>query len=44
LITFIVTIIPWLILIVPAIWLFVRLWRKWRRRRDARPRETAVQQ
>ena len=44
LITFIVTIIPWLILIVPAIWLFVRLWRKWRRRRDARSRETAVQQ
>jgi len=35
LISFVVTIIPWLILIIPAIWLFVRLWRKFRRKRAA---------
>jgi Domain of unknown function (DUF4349) len=37
LISFVVTIIPWLILIIPAIWLFVRLWRKFRRKRATLP-------
>jgi len=31
LITFIVTIVPWLILIVPLCWVLLRAWRRWRR-------------
>ncbi len=31
------TIIPWLVLILPACWLFVRIWREVRRRRSASP-------
>jgi len=34
LITTVVAIIPWLILIVPAVWLFVKVWRKWKARRS----------
>ena len=37
LITVIVSIIPWLILIVPAVWLLARAWRKVRRNRIASP-------
>jgi len=37
LITVIVSIIPWLILIVPAVWLSARAWRKVRRNRIASP-------
>jgi cob(I)alamin adenosyltransferase len=33
----IVTLIPWLILIVPGCWLLLRLWRKLRQRRNAPP-------
>src|SRR5208283_5132606 len=33
LITFIVTVIPWLILIVPLCWVLLKTWRKWRRKR-----------
>jgi hypothetical protein len=37
LITVIVTVIPWLIVIVPALWLLVRTWRKRRRNRTVSP-------
>ena len=37
LITVIVAVIPWLILIVPALWLMARAWRKRRRNRTASP-------
>jgi hypothetical protein len=37
LITVIVAVIPWLILIVPALWLLARGWRKLRRNRTASP-------
>jgi uncharacterized protein DUF4349 len=37
LITVIVTVIPWLILIVPVLWLLSRTWRKRRRNRAASP-------
>jgi hypothetical protein len=33
LITFIVTLIPWLVLIVPLCWILLRAWRRWRRNR-----------
>ena len=33
----IVAVIPWLIVIVPALWLLVRAWRKWRRKRRVSP-------
>jgi vacuolar-type H+-ATPase subunit I/STV1 len=37
LITVIVAVIPWLILIVPALWLFAKAWRKRRRNRTVSP-------
>jgi hypothetical protein len=37
LITVIVAVIPWLILIVPALWLLARVWRKLRRNRAVSP-------
>jgi hypothetical protein len=37
LITVIVTVIPWLIVIVPALWLLARAWRKRRRNRTVSP-------
>lgn len=37
LITVIVAVIPWLILIVPALWLLARVWRKVRRKRTVSP-------
>ena len=37
LITVIVAVIPWLILIVPAVWLLARAWRKLRRNRTVSP-------
>jgi Domain of unknown function (DUF4349) len=43
LITVIVSIVPWLILIVPAIWLLTKAWRKLRRKRSASlPPSTSV--
>jgi hypothetical protein len=41
LITVIVTVIPWLILIVPAMWLLVRAWRRLRRKRGGAQTQTA---
>jgi hypothetical protein len=37
LITVIVAVLPWLILIVPALWLLARTWRKLRRKRTVTP-------
>jgi len=37
LITVVVTVLPWLIVIVPAVWLLVRTWRKRRRNRTVSP-------
>lgn len=44
LITFIVTIIPWLVLIVPLGWVLLKAWRKWRAKRTgpAAPSPTAA--
>ncbi len=40
--TVIVAVIPWLVLIVPAMWLLARLWRKLRRKRSVPPPTSAV--
>jgi hypothetical protein len=42
LITVIVAVIPWLVFIIPGVWFFVRLWRKWRSRRKRVNRPSAA--
>lgn len=42
LITVIVAIIPWLVLIVPGVWFFVKVWRKLRRNRKAQTAHAAT--
>jgi hypothetical protein len=42
LITVVLAVVPWLVLIVPAIWVLARVWCRWRRKRTTSPPSTAA--